>query len=308
MKLAVVQEAFLEDLRARALRQSTLNGYLAVFRLWLAKAEAEGRAELEDWDAAALRAWRNGWACSPGTHGLRLSKLKAFFRFAVDEGWLAASPAKRLRPPRNDARPTLPLTLAERRALVLAASSVSGSVRAFVLLRRYSGLAIQDTATLARERLEGTLLTLRRGKSGELVQVDLPDVVVEALAAVPREGPHYFWTGKSQPVTAAKLWARRLTAVGKQAQIAKFRSHRLRDTFAAELLLAGVALEDVSIPPGACQRPNHGAALRAADPWIRSRRDRLVRIVREAHGRDPLLKALRPKNKELGGVAPPPSR
>ena len=218
MKLAVAQEAFLEDLRARALRKATLDGYLAVFRLWLAKAEAEGKADLEDWDAAALRAWRSGWACSPGTHGLRLSKLKAFFRFAVDEGWLAASPAKRLRPPRNDARPTLPLTLAERRALVLAASSVSGSVRAFVLLRRYSGLAIQDAATLARERLEGTLLTLRRGKSGELVQLDLPDVVAEALAAVDREGPHYFWTGRSQLVTAAKLWARCLTAVGQEAQ------------------------------------------------------------------------------------------
>ena len=180
------------------------------------------------------------------------------------------------------------------RAPVLAARSVSGSVRAFVLLRRYSGLAIQDTATLARERLEGTLLTLRRGKSGELVQVDLPDVVVEALAAVPREGPHYFWTGKSQPVTAAKLWAQRLTAVGKQAQVAKFRSHRLRDTFAAELLLAGVSLEDVSIllGPASVQTTERHYA-----PWIRSRRDRRVRIVRAAHGRDPLLKALRPKNK-----------
>ena len=33
--------------------------------------------------------------------------------------------------------------------------------RAFVLLMRYSGLTIQDVATLARDRLEGTLLTLR---------------------------------------------------------------------------------------------------------------------------------------------------
>ena len=56
VKLAAAQEAFLEDLRARAIRRSTLDGYLAVFRLWLAKSEAEGRAELEDWDAAALQA------------------------------------------------------------------------------------------------------------------------------------------------------------------------------------------------------------------------------------------------------------
>ena len=56
VKLAAAQEAFLEDLRARAIRKSTLDGNLAVFRLWLAKSEAEGRAEFEDWDAAALRA------------------------------------------------------------------------------------------------------------------------------------------------------------------------------------------------------------------------------------------------------------
>ena len=106
-------------------------------------------------------------------------------------------------------------------------------------------------------------------------------------------------------MTAAKLWARRLTAVGKETQVAKFRSHRLRDTFAAELLLAGVSLEDVSIllGPASVQTTERHYA-----PWIRSRRDRLVRIVREAHGRDPLLKALRPKNKELGGAATPPSR
>ena len=56
MKLAAAHEAFLKDQRARALRKSTLDGYVAVFRLWLAKSQAEGKAELEDWDAAALRA------------------------------------------------------------------------------------------------------------------------------------------------------------------------------------------------------------------------------------------------------------
>ena len=169
------------------------------------------------------------------------------------------------------------------RALVLAAGSVSGSVRAFVLLMRHSGLAIQDPATLARARLEGARLTLRRGKSGELVQMDLPDMVVEALAAVPREGPPCFWPGKSQPVTAAKLWARCLPAVGQEAQVAKFRSPCLRDLFAAELLLAGLPLADVSILRG-------HASIQTTEwrypPRIRSRRDRLVRLVRKAHGRD----------------------
>ena len=76
--------------------------------------------------------------------------------------------------------------------------------RVFVLLMRYSGRSIQDAATLARERLEGTLLTLRRGESEELVQVDLPEPVVEALRSLPVEGRHYFWTGKGAPASAPR--------------------------------------------------------------------------------------------------------
>ena len=126
--------------------------------------------------------------------------------------------------------------------LVVAAESISARDRAFVFLMRHSGLAIQDAATLARERLEGTLLTLRRGKSGELVQVDLPAPVVTALASLPIDGPHFFWTGKSALATATKLWRHRLQSVAAAAKVANFHSHRLRDTFAAELLLADMAM------------------------------------------------------------------
>ena len=46
---------------------------------------------------------------------------------------------------------------------------------------RYLGLAIADAVTLCREALVGTELTLRRAKSGELVMVDLPHLVVRAI-------------------------------------------------------------------------------------------------------------------------------
>ena len=40
-----------------------------------------------------------------------------------------------------------------------------------------------------------------------------------------------------------------------------FRTHRLRDTFAVELLLAGVGIEDVSALLGAPEHPRDGAPL-----------------------------------------------
>ena len=295
--LAEAHESFLADRKASGLCESTLRGYESIFRQWAGEAAATGKDDLADWDAAALRKWREGWGCSAGTHRQRLSKIKAFCTYAVHEGWIDESPARRLRAPKETAMPTMPLSVTEMHMLVLAAGADSERVRAFVLLMRYSGLSIQDAATLARDRLDGTLLTLRRGKSGELVQVDLPELVVEALQGLPVEGRHYFWTGKSAPVTVAKLWGKRLRSVAAEAKVDNFRSHRLRDTFAVGLLLAGVSMEDVSVLLG---HSSIRTTERFYAPWNKSRRDRLVRVVRETFGKDQLLELLCPSNDGRG--------
>lgn len=159
--------------------------------------------------------------------------------------------------------------------------------RAMLLLMRYSGLAIQDAATISKDAITESLMTLRRAKTGEIVVVDLPRVVLYALNAIARpDNPYYFWTGKSKPVTAAKTWRDRLQRVAMQAGVTDFRPHRLRDTFAVELLLQGVAMEDVSVLLG------HGSISiteRYYAPWSRARRDRLVKVVRAANDNDPLL-------------------
>ena len=74
--------------------------------------------------------------------------------------------------------------------LVVSPESTSPRGLAFVVLMRYSGLAIQDAAALARDRMDGTLLTLRRGKSGELIQADLPDPVIAAPGGLPADCRH----------------------------------------------------------------------------------------------------------------------
>ena len=156
-----------------------------------------------------------------------------------------------------------------------------------LLLMRYSGIAIQDAATLSKDAITDSLLTLRRAKTGEVVVVDLPRVALEALCAIARsDSPYYFWSGKSKPVTAAKTWRDRLQRVAMQADVKDFRPHRLRDTFAVELLLHGVAMEDVSVLLG------HGSISiteRYYAPWSKARRDRLVKVVRAANKKDPLL-------------------
>ena len=218
-----------------------------------------------------------------------LSQLKAYFRFAVEKGWVRRSPVATLRAPRSDSPATLPLEVSEVRAL-LAASKDQPKEHALILLLRYSGLAICDAATLSRAAVVGTELTLRRAKSGELVTVDLPPAVVRAMASLRGPSPEYFWwSGRGKPVTTAKYWRSRLGIVAERAGLEGFRPHRLRDTFAVSLLAQGVAIGDVSTLLG---HSSVQTTERYYAPWDRRRRERLRRIVQEANSRDPLLAAI----------------
>ena len=185
----------------------------------------------------------------------------------------------------------MPLSRYEMRALVRA-SSGQDQERALLLLMRYSGLAIRDATTLAQGALDAERLTLRRAKSGELVVCALPAPVVDALDDIAVPGKrHYFWTGASRSETVSSYWRERLKKIAEKAGIKGFHPHRLRDTFAVELLLAGVAMQDVSALLG---HASITTTERHYAPWDRSRRDRLAAIVRDANERDELLR-------ELGG-------
>ena len=172
---------------------------------------------------------------------LRLTRLKAFFRFAVTADWIATSPAKGLRPPKPDTPPTMPLTNEDFRSLLEAAADMPRE-RA-LLMMRYSGLAIGDAVTLSRGALQGGLLRMRRTKSGEFVICPLPSAVVEALGQVAHGGGYFFWAGVSARETVSKYWERRLRRVAALAGITGFRSHRLRDTFGVRLLVGELSMQ-----------------------------------------------------------------
>ena len=296
--------AYLRDLEARSIRDSTKQGYETLFRQLQVFAAESGMDSIAEIGTGAVRRWREGWECADSTHGKRLKQLKAFFAFAKQEGWITRSPLDGVRPPKSNSRPTMPLRVDEMCAL-LSAAARKPREQALLLLLRYSGLAILDGVTLRRDAVTaGGELALRRAKSGELVTVALPDTALAALESVALPGrSHYFWTGVSKPVTAAKFWRKQLRSVADEAGISGFHPHRLRDTFAVDLLLAGVLIQDVSSLLG------HGSVAtteRYYAPWNLARRDRLSRIVREVHQRDPILLAFTPK-KPAGAVAAAPA-
>ena len=293
-------KVFLEDeARFRNLALGTIQGYETVFRSLTRWADRNGLSLLEELNEEAMRKWVGGWRCRPSTTRLRLAQAKTFFAFAIEREWVKRSPLRKLRPPKSASPPTMPLTVIEMRNL-LAAADGQPKERALILLMRYSGLAIADAVTLSREALVGTELTLRRAKSGELVMVDLPHLVVKAVNRL--RGPnadHFWWSGKSRAVTTAKYWRKQLREVAARARIAGFHPHRLRDTFAVGLLTAGVSIEDVSSLLG---HSSIQTTERHYAPWDRRRRDRLSRVVRAANRLDPLLAELDPLGAGTGSV------
>ena len=269
MTLPDACSAFLRDVESRNLRRSSIRGYRSVLGSLCTLAEARGIAEVSGFDAALLREWRESWTVKPGTHQLRLLLLKAFFGFAVKAGWIGQSPAADLKPPKNEAPPTMPLARDEMRALFAGAGGATRE-RALLMLMRYSGLAIQDASTLRRDAVDGQLLTVRRAKSGELVICELPRPVAADLDRVGPGQRHFFWSGTSKPYSVSNYWRQRLSRIAGKAGVEDFRTHRLRDTFAVELLLANVSIKDVSALLG---HSSVQTTERYYAPWDRSRRE-----------------------------------
>ena len=292
MKLSDACDAYLRDMEARHLRPNTLKRYISLFRAWQAYACEKALSELTDFDQAEMRAWRESWICKPGTQRLQLKILRAFFTYAVDAGWVRASPVVKLKAPRAHEHPKMPLTKDEIVSLVITASEADKTEEeALILLMRYSGLSIRDAVTLRRDAIDShNNLTLRRAKSSELVIVPLHSLAIKALERIgPPHLSHFFWSGRSQPLSATKYWRERLNLVAIKAGVKNFTPHRLRHTFAAEFLLAEVPIKDVSTLLG------HSSVYtteRYYAQWNMAHRNRLVRIVREVNACDPLPELL----------------
>jgi integrase/recombinase XerD len=114
---------------------------------------------------------------------------------------------------------------------------------------------------------------------------------VEALETAPRKSEtRYFWSGNGKLETAVCDLREDIKEVFDLAGIKKGESnsmsHRFRDTFAVELLLAGVPIERVSILLG---HSSVRITERHYSPWVRERQEQLEADIAGAWERDPML-------------------
>jgi site-specific recombinase XerD len=235
-----------------------------------------------------LRKLRESWSYSSSTVGKRLELVRAFFSFCEVSGWIEKNPAKGVKAPQARQSPTLPYSSQEWERILWALDSygeihpqspvrVRQQLRALVLLMRFSGLRISDAVSLKSDGIDsfGNLF-IYQAKTGHPVSIPLAHCVLEALDGLD-SFPYFFWSGQGALKTALTEWQERLKKVFVLAGIPDGHGHRLRDTFAVELLQRGVSLQDVSILLG---HRSIRTTEKHYSPWVKSRQDALEAAVK----------------------------
>lgn len=237
-----------------------------------------------------LIAWRATWSDyleSSYTQNVTQRRVRHFLNFAYQAGWIARVPV--LSPIHIDEPETEPLTEAEYKRVLSAARARRGDCEVYTLieLMRWSGLAIRDAALLKRTDLiekDGTYRIVRkRTKTGTPLYIPLkPEVAKQVIQALNGNPVYVFWDRQkvdSSEYNAASHWGAKVSDVFKSAGITSgghMISHRLRSTFAVDLLQKGVPLEHVSKLLG---HANVATTERHYAKWVKGRQDLLDNVV-----------------------------
>jgi integrase len=192
-----------------------------------------------------------GGPLADSTKKTELERLRFFFNYCKDRGWMEHNYAKKIKFTFTTEK-KFGLSSDEEKRLFDAISAED--LRVFCLVMRHSGLRISDTVVLNALQLvtrasgQGWALKLFQKKTKEWVYIPIPALLADALHALPyKSGTYWFWTGKGTPNTARKNWFNRMAAVVGGLRFNRPVSpHTLRHTFSISHLNAGVDLKIVS--------------------------------------------------------------
>jgi integrase len=304
MTIAGAVERYLDDKRQQNCAESTLTKLTTVFqKQFVGWTNEKGLLYLPEVALDALEEFRKSWKDAPLSRKKKQERIIGFFYFCLRHGWIRENPAAGLSRIRVEEQPvTLYFPRDEFDKIVDATYVYNPSgyteprnqatrIRVLTLLMRWSGLAIRDAVTLQRSRLnENDELFLYRAKTGVPVLVKLPPDVAEELRSVP-PGPkphpgYFFWTGNGNPKTAVADWQRSYRRLFKLVNLKNFDGaakrcfpHMFRDTFAVELLLAGVPLDQVSLLLG---HRSIKTTEKHYSPFVKARQEQLAAAVQKA--------------------------
>src|SRR6266852_2064563 len=233
---------FLADIEARKLNDSTARKYKLLNRQMEEFAQRRGLRVLADFDLSKVSQFRSEWKDGPRSSAKKLERLRAFFRFAQKRKWVTENPALDLKAPKITLCPTLPFGREEMVRILAATDQYREEMPSH---------GIENG-----RRIRGLVLLLRYSgmRIGDGVNFSTDRLEGNRL---------FLYTQK--------------TGVPVNTNLPNGHAHRFRDTFAVELLLAGVPIERVSILLG---HQSVRITEKHYAPWVRARQEQLEADVR----------------------------
>jgi integrase/recombinase XerD len=246
---------------------------------------------LSDVSLRHLEEFRKTWPGGGLTKKKMQELLRAFFGYCVNHDWIRLNPAKLLSKIAVDEVPTDYFPPEEFGKILAACNTYPTKstqpalrrekVKALALLMRWSGLRAGDAMKFERMRLNGNKLLLRMEKTGTPVSCLIPPEVADLLRKLPNSNPRYFfWSGKGSADSVYSDWHRTFEKVFAEANLGKrCHFHMFRDTFAIELLLVEVPIEQVSVLLG---HRSIRVTEKHYSPWVHARQEQLEASVQKA--------------------------
>jgi integrase/recombinase XerD len=253
-------QSFVSYLRAeRAAAEHTVTSYendVRDFAMWIEK-------PLSTVTRVDLQAYLNhslSTGISPGTAGRRLSCLRHFYRFLIDEDLVHIDPTRNLPTPKRWKTLPKPLSQADLDTMVASLGSSWIDIRDKAMLLTFFASGLRESELVALKLqdldLEAGAAKVWDGKGGKdgLVPLSPPAIVAVQLyietvrPKLLRGGSdhHVFLSRLGGPLTRMQVY-NRVSAIAKATLGKRISPHFLRHGFATALIEGGADVRDVQV-------------------------------------------------------------
>jgi len=244
--LRYATDTFIADLTAQNRTGDTIRKYKLLFKQLAEFGERNGPSDIAQFTFDVLVKFRGEWAeAGPATRNKKLDRLKAFFGFCHDAGWVPTNPTKAIKPGSALKARVQPFSADEQRRIL--AKPQTARIRAFVHTLYHSGLRISDCCFLRPEDFDGNCIRRTNRKNQVEIYVPMPPDLKAELDRVSLSGGYYFLIGESVNLhTQTDAWRSVLNDLYPKSEFPGFHPHRLRHTRVVEWLAAGLTMEEIS--------------------------------------------------------------
>jgi integrase len=313
--------AFLAE-RAESCAPNTMRKNRILLKKFKSYSDHKGYVLIDQWTTMDVRGFRTSWGVAPNSASKYMEIVKAFFAFAVANGWIAASPAKPVKAVKTKAsentKERIPFSDEELKRMFDACETQYGKrpihwsrdvhhrpaqgetvnyrykttghdLADFISISVYTGLRISDVATFHIDRLLGNgECHVRTTKTGRKVYTWIPDWLqtrIRARAGI--HGPLIFGTHRTTDINViTDIWRRKLNRLWGLCGPWKEKPtpHRFRHTFARILLQKpGVTERDVAELLGDTEE----MVRKHYSAWMPERQARLTKVLKDAFDEKP---------------------